>query len=68
MWPQLAHVLLEDLSVEVRRGGGGGLAARLALAGLQVDNQLVTSARPVVLAAAQQVLAARLHSLAAPLR
>lgn len=54
-WPQLAHVLLEGMRAEVRRSGGGGLAARLAVAALQVDNQLVTSARPVVLAAAQQV-------------
>ena len=55
LWPQLAHVLLEGVRAEVRRSGGGGLAARLAVAALQVDNQLVTSAHPVVLAAAQQV-------------
>ena len=44
--------------MEVRGGGGGGLAARLALAGLQVDNQLAAAARPVVLAAAAQARAA----------
>ena len=55
--PQVAHVLLEGLRLEVRGGGGGGVAARLALAGLQVDNQLAAAARAVVLAAAAQARA-----------
>ena len=52
---QVAHLSLEGVRGEVRRSSGGSLAARVTVAGLQVDNQLVTSSRPVVLCASQQV-------------
>lgn len=52
--PQVAHLSLEGVRGEVRRSGGS-LAASVTVAGLQVDNQLVTSSRPVVLCATQQV-------------
>ena len=53
--PQVAHVSLEGVRGEVRRSSGGSLAASVTIAGLQVDNQLVTTSRPVVLCASQQV-------------
>ena len=51
----MAHLSLEGVRGEVRRSSDGSLAASVTLAGLQVDNQLVTSSRPVVLCASQQV-------------
>ena len=52
--PQVAHLSLDGVRGEVRRSSGS-LAASVTVAGLQVDNQLVTSSRPVVLCASQQV-------------
>ena len=52
--PQVAHLSMEGVRGEVRRCGGS-LAASVTVAGLQVDNQLVTSSRPVILCASQQV-------------
>ena len=53
--PQVAHLTLEGVRGEISRSSGGNLAASVTVAGLQVDNQLVTSSRPVVLCASQQV-------------
>ena len=51
---QLALIMLENVHWEFRRSGTGQ-AGRVAIQSLQVDNQLLTAAQPVILAKAFQV-------------
>lgn len=51
---QLALIMLENVHLEFQRSGGGQ-AGRVAIQNLQIDNQLLTTAQPVVLARAFRV-------------
>ena len=51
---QLALIMLENVHWEFRRSSTGQ-AGRVAIQNLQVDNQLLTAAQPVILAKAFQV-------------
>jgi hypothetical protein len=51
---QLALIMLENVHLEFKRSGAGQ-AGRIAIHNLQIDNQLLTTAQPVVLARAFRV-------------
>ena len=51
---QLALIMLENVHLEFKTSGAGQ-AGRVAIHNLQIDNQLLTTAQPVVLARAFRV-------------
>lgn len=51
---QLALVMLENVHLDFRRSSAGQ-AGRVAVQSLQIDNQLLTTAQPVILAKAFRV-------------